>query len=137
VQKAPSIEIIRVIWLALLASQAVYIGVALIFSDAVGTGLGDNRILSVALALVSVASAALAHSLWRRASGAGLSLHEIATRQPARSVVFFIQAWAIDESIAIYGLMQALLGVPIAIWLPFSCAGALLLVLHRPVDPTA
>jgi hypothetical protein len=49
----------------------------------------------------------------------------------------FIMAWSIDESIAIYGLVQALLGISIMIWLPFSLAGALLLMLHRPVEPPA
>ncbi len=115
----------------------MYVGVGLLHPGLTGTSLGENRILSVALAVVSVATAGVAHLFWRRAAGANLPLHAILERDPAQSFILFVQAWVFDESIAVYGLVQALLGIPPAIWLPFGVASIVLLLLHRPVDPAA
>lgn len=136
-QTAASNQTKRIIWIALLVSQAVYVAIGLLHPGLTGTSLGENRILSLALAVVSVATAGVAHLFWRRAAGVNLPLHAILERDPTQSFIFFIQAWVFDESIAVYGLVQALLGIPPAIWLPFSVAGAVLLLLHRPVDPAA
>jgi F0F1-type ATP synthase membrane subunit c/vacuolar-type H+-ATPase subunit K len=127
----------RMIWLVLLAAQGVYVVVALFHPGFGGTSFADNHAFPIALALVSIVSCGMAHNFWRRASGAGLALHEITSRDPAKSFPLFLQAWVIDESIAIYGLIQALSGIPVMIWLPFSLAGALLLILHRPVESAA
>jgi hypothetical protein len=136
-ETTPLNKIQRLVWLLLLASQAVYIAVALLHPGLGATDLAENPIFSVALALVAVVSGGMAHILWRRASGANLSLHEFSSRHPVQMFPLFIMAWSIDESIAIYGLVQALLGISIMIWLPFSLAGALLLMLHRPIEPPA
>ncbi len=135
-QTTPLNKINRIIWLALLASQAVYIAVALLHPGFGDSNLAENRVFSIALAIVAVVSGGMAHFFWRRASGASLALHEISSRSPAQTFPLYIQAWVIDESIAIYGLVQALLGISITIWVPFSVAGALLLIIHRPVEPT-
>jgi hypothetical protein len=127
----------RMIWIALLFSQAVYIAVAFLRPGLVGTSFADNRIFSAALALVAVITAGMAHMFWRRASGQGLPFHEARGHDPAQSIPLFILAWVLDESIAIYGLVQALMGIPPEIWLLFSLAGAVLLIMHRPVEPTA
>jgi F0F1-type ATP synthase membrane subunit c/vacuolar-type H+-ATPase subunit K len=136
-ETTPLNKVQRLIWLLLLASQAVYVAVALIHPGLGATNLGESPVLSLALGLVAVVSGGVAHVIWRRASGANLSLHEFSNRQPAQMFPLFIMAWSIDESIAIYGLVQALLGISTLIWLPFSLAGALLLMLHRPVEPPA
>jgi hypothetical protein len=121
----------KILWLALIASQAVYLGVVL---SGVGTSRNqplDLPALPIALATVAVATAIGSHLCWRRASGAGRPIHRTSPN-PAASFTFYILAWALDESIAIYGLILGLLAFSAEVWSPFSVAALALMLVHRP-----
>ena len=70
----------------------------------------DLQALPIALAVVAVATAVGSHLCWRRASGAGRPIHTTPA-DPAASFTFFILAWVLDESIAIYALVLGLLAL--------------------------
>ena len=127
----------RLIWLTLLTSQIIYVVVGLTQSGAAGTSLSNERIFPIILGVVAIVTGGAAHFLWRRATGSSLPIHQAKRQTPQQAFIFFLLAWVLDESIAIYGLVLALLGLPASIWLAFSGGGAALLLLHRPVGPPA
>lgn len=110
----------RIIWLALVLSQAAYVFVAFVARGSAAISLAANPLLPLALAVVAVVTGTVAHMFWGRASDEEAEL------------TFLLLAWALDESVAIYGLVQALLGVPIWVWPWFCLAGVALLFMHRP-----
>lgn len=121
----------KILWLTLLASQVVYLAVIL---SGVGTTRDeplDLQALPIALAVVAIATAVGAHLCWRRASGAGRPIHTTPP-DPAASFTFYILAWVLDESIAIYGLVLGLLAFSPEVWGPFSVAALALMLVHRP-----
>jgi hypothetical protein len=121
----------KILWLALIAAQVMYLAVIL-------SGVGvtqdeplDLQALPIALAVVAVATAMGSHLCWRRASGAGRPIHTTPAG-PAASFTFYILAWVLDESIAIYGLILGLLAFSPEVWSPFSVAAFALILFHRP-----
>lgn len=129
----PTAQTLRVMWAALLATQAAEFGVAFFKAGVVGDDLADNRVLPLALLVAAVAAAGFAHYCWRQASGAGLTLHEAADMPIERRVSGCVVAWATDNAIALFGLLLALFGQPFPIWVGFSAVGAVLMLIHRPV----
>lgn len=124
-------RVAKILWLALIASQAVYLAVILIGVASVRDEPLDLAALPIALAVVAVATAVGSHLCWRRASGAGQPIHTTSP-DPAASYTFYIFAWALDESVAIYGLVLALLAFSPEVWSPFSVAAFALMLVHRP-----
>ena len=123
----------RILWLALLAAQGLY--VALLLSGVArlrGEPL-EIPALPLALAGVAVATGVGAHGFWRRASGTARPVH--AAPDPASAFTSYLLAWVLDESIGIHGLVLGLLGFGPGVWAPFSAAGLALTLLHRPAGP--
>jgi len=118
------------VWGALLSSQVIYVGVSV-------AGLGAREeplellLFPIILGFLAAGTALGAHFCWRRAVGAHLAVHE-ARPEPASAFAGYILAWALDESIAIYGLVLALLAFQAEIWACFSAASLALFLIHRP-----
>lgn len=111
-----------ILWAALLASQVVYVLVAL---SAEPVAFGLPGALPLGLGVVAAFVAVLADLFYRRATRVGRG----APRRPHEAALV---AWALDELIALLGLALALLGFAGSTWAGFSVVGAVLLVLHRP-----
>jgi hypothetical protein len=120
-----------IVWVALLVSQAVYVALLLSGTVPVQKAPSAGAIFPIALGAAATTTAIIAHNLWRRASGAGRPLHEVAP-DAAGAVPQYLIAWVLDESVGIYGLVLGFLGFPSATWALFSAAGFLLLLVHRP-----
>ncbi len=120
----------QILWATLLASQLVYLVILLSGVLEVPDEPGMPSTFPAVLAGVAILSAAGAHFFWRRASGAGLSLHD---SRPEPEVAFqgYLVAWVLDESIAILGLVLGFLGFGPAIWVPFQVGAFVLMLLHR------
>jgi F0F1-type ATP synthase membrane subunit c/vacuolar-type H+-ATPase subunit K len=121
----------QILWLTLLASQVVYVVVILSGAARTRDEPLDLPVFPLALAVVSVATAIGSHFSWRRATGAGRPIHAAAP-DPGTRFTFYILAWVLDESIAIYGLVLGLLAFSVAAWGPFSLAAFTLMLVHRP-----
>lgn len=128
----PSANLPRILWLTLLVAQAVYVAVGLTAPGLLGTSLADRAAFPLALGGVALASAAVAHVMWRRASGAGLAVHQAREADPQQTFTFLLLAWVVDESIALYGMLLALLGFALSTWLLFAAGAAALMLVHRP-----
>lgn len=120
----------QVLWAALLASQLVYVGILLSGMLDVPDEPGVSSTFPAVLAAVAIPLAAAAHFFWRRASGAGLSLHD-SRPEPEAAFQGYVIAWVLDESVAILGLVLGMLGFGMAIWAPFQVGAFLLMLLHR------
>ena len=118
----------QVLWIALMLSQAIYGLVALLVAEPRD---GVVAAMPLVLAAVGVASGVGAHLSWRRATGAGRALHAEPVRLADRFRGYLI-AWVLDESIAVFGLMLALLGFRSTTWAPFLAAGMARMLVHRP-----
>jgi hypothetical protein len=116
--------------MALLLSQLVYVG--LLFAG-IGTANEplDLPIFAQALGAVALATGIGSHFCWRRASGSGRAIHT-PPPEPAASFPFYIVAWTLDESIAIYGLVLGMLAFSMEVWGVFSLVAFSLTLLHRP-----
>ena len=120
----------QVLWITLLTSQAIYVGLLLSGLLANENPL-DLPILPITLGAVALGTGIGSHVCWRRATGAGRAVHEGAP-DPAASFTFYMLSWVLDESVAIYGLVIGMLGFALVAWLPFSVAGFVLMLIHRP-----
>ena len=120
-----------VFWLTLLAAQVLYVLVILSGAARTREEPLDLPALPIALAVVALATAIGAHVCWRRASGTGRPIHS-SPPEPATSFTFYILAWVLDESIALYGLVLGLLALSPSVWGPFSLAALVLMLVHRP-----
>jgi hypothetical protein len=121
----------RVLWSTLLASQLVYLALILSGVARVREQPLELPALPIAFGVVAGATGIAAHPLWRRASGAGRAL-PADPPEAAAAFTFFLLAWVLDESIAVYGLLLALLAFSPVSWSPFSAAALALMLVHRP-----
>ncbi len=121
----------QTIWLTLLVSQLIYVGIILSGVIQVRTEPVGIPVFPIVLGVVAATTAVASHVFWRRATGAGRALH-VAPPEPAAAFTSFLLAWVLDESIAIYGFVLSLLAFGAAAWAPFSLAGFVLLLVHRP-----
>ncbi len=121
----------KTIWLTLLVSQLIYVGIILSGVIQVRTEPVDIPVFPIVLGVVAATTAVASHVFWRRATGAGRALH-VAPPEPAAAFTSFLLAWVLDESIAIYGFVLSLLAFGATAWAPFSLAGFVLLLVHRP-----
>lgn len=122
-----------ILWGALLGSQLVYVAIAASGLVRIRQEPLDLPVLPIALGGVAFATAILSHVFWRRASGAGRALHQSGP-EPVAAQTGYLVAWVCDESVAIYGLVLALLAFGPGTWLAFSGAALVLMVLHRPAS---
>jgi F0F1-type ATP synthase membrane subunit c/vacuolar-type H+-ATPase subunit K len=119
------------LWAALLVAQVVYVGIAASGVAGRSRTSPPADVFSIALGVVGIGTAIGAHLCWRHSRGASRAAHE-PPPSPQQAFTFFLLACVLDESIAIYGLVLALLGAPVETWAPFSAAAFALLLLHRP-----
>jgi F0F1-type ATP synthase membrane subunit c/vacuolar-type H+-ATPase subunit K len=116
------------IWGSLLSAQVLF--VVLLLSGIVPAGRSQPGHLVTVLAVVAL-GAGIGDPMWRRAR-APLDRVMRQTPDPATLLPLYIVAWALDETIAIFGLVLGLLGFPPAVWGSFSTAGLILTLIHRP-----
>ncbi len=121
----------RVVWIALLLSQGIYVAIILFLAAQVRGAPPESSRLPMALGVVAVGTGVIAHVFWRRATGAGRAVH-LPPPEPAAAFQHRIVAWVLDESIAVYAVVLGFLGFGASTWAPFSVAGAALLLVHRP-----
>jgi len=119
-----------VLWITLLTSHALYVGLLLSGFLTHAEPL-ELPILPLLFGVVALGTAVGSHICWRRASGAGRAVHET---EPDSGAAFtsYILSWVLDETLAIYGLVLGLLGFALTAWIPFSIAGFVLMLMHRP-----
>jgi hypothetical protein len=129
----------RILWLALLASQAIHLAVAFLVKTGAGamSSLAFSR-LFFALAAVSLVTAAATILQRRHALVAPIQAGRLDPGTPegfAKALPPYLVALALVESISIYGLVLALLAQTGWIALPFATAAFALMVVHRPTAP--
>jgi len=125
---APTVPLL---WGALLASQLVYLAILVSGALPARERPLDLAALPVALGGAAAGAALAAHLLFRRGTGAGRAVHEAPPEEGA-ALTWLLLAWVLDEGVALAGLVLGLLGFSGAIWGPFSAAGLVLMLLHRP-----
>ncbi len=136
-------QAIRIFWLTLLASQVVYVAVIVGLDMRSRREPVDAPALLTTLAVVSVAMGLGAHFSWRRASGAerptpfsptppSSPLYRLLPPFYRLLPPFYLLAWLLDESIAICGLILGFLAFSPGVWIPFSLAAFVLMLIHRP-----
>jgi hypothetical protein len=117
----PSPGAMRIVWLSMLSSLAVYVLIGILVAPKGGLGHAVIVTFTAVLAVVAFAEVsavmALGSTLAARTSG------------PA----FAIVRWGIAESIAVYGLVLRMLGASLSTMIAFVAASAAVLVLWRPV----
>ena len=120
----------QILWPTLLAAPLAYVAVIL---GGIGTSERppDLPALPIALAGVALATGIGAQLSWRRATGAGQLAHATPP-DPAKAFTFYILAWVLDETIAIFGLILGLLAFSTGVWGLFSLAAFVLMFSHRP-----
>lgn len=120
----------QVLWVTLLVSQLIYLGILL--SGLVPVASEPmNLPLPEILGAAAVLTGATAQFFWRRASADGATL-QTGAPDPGAAATSYILAWVLDESIAIYGLLLGFLAFPATTWSLFSVAAFVLMLLHRP-----
>lgn len=135
----------RILWFAMLVSQGVYVYVARTAApDTPADGAGTLVVPLAAAAFVSaMMSFALPMFLHRSAmrrvepstmGGAPADLARIAV---ALYFTPFVLAIALSESVAVFGVVLALQGLPQSTYLPFIGAGALLVLVRFPTGRAA
>jgi hypothetical protein len=140
------LQVLRLIWIAHLASLAVFAGVGIAVSGSVSAAPDAAALLRPALVVVSVI-VALASLWWRRSLATSprspfylFAEEDVATgAQPVaegtgitRLQTNCIIVWALSESVAVFGLVLTILsGVPSDV-VPFLAGTVVLLYVHRP-----
>jgi hypothetical protein len=129
----------RIVWLALLASQVLYLAVPYLVT------LGGEPLPAMArtrlfFALAAVAAVTGAGSLVyrQRALVAPIAAGRLDPRTPegsARAFAPYVLNLVLTESIAIHGLVLALVSHERLVALPFALAAFALMAVHRPTAP--
>ena len=118
-----------VIWGSFLFAQALF--VALLLAGIVPAGRSQPAHLVTIFSLLALAAGIGAHIMWRRAR-APLDRVMREVPDPVALLPFYIVAWALDEAVALLGLVLGFLGFPAVVWSAFSAAGFILTLVHRP-----
>jgi hypothetical protein len=130
--------IARILWFALLLSQVIYLVVASVLPGDPASSPASVSVISLALAIVSIGIAALTLVMRRRALVAPIQAGQLDPNTPEghqRAFVPFIINLVLTESIAINGLVIALLSREPQRAYPFAIAGFALMYWHRPTAP--
>lgn len=133
-------QVPRFLWLAFVASIAVYGLVAFVLTKTGSLPAQPETADRLRLPLGIAACAAGGASLWLRSRhGAAHSdvptpAHPPQLAAPPGAAVppLGIVAWALSEAVALFGLVLAFLGQRFEDFVPFAAAGVALLILHRP-----
>lgn len=130
---------IQLVWFALLSSQVIYLAIPFVIRFA-GQPADPSfvRLLSVALGSVSLVVAIGTLIYRRRALVEPIRAGELdpSSQQGfARAFTPLILNLVLTESIAIYGLVLALLSHRPGSALPFAIGAFVLMYLHRPTAP--
>lgn len=128
----------RILWFALLASQAIYFWI-LAFSGAVPPVVEPPdpmlpMVLAGAAALVGVLSFALPMLLLRSIRAAPADPHAPRPSGHAATFVPFILSLSLSEAVALFGLVVGFLGHRVMVWAPFLVAGFLLTAWRFPTE---
>lgn len=130
-------QVARVVWLAMLASVAIYFVLLSVLTPTGSPGAAPEMIRLLRKAFVMVA-AGQTFAIWvirRRLLAPTLAVAPAGTPrelEPGRALGVHIVCWALAESIAIYGLVLGLIGRGSSLSTVFFAWGAGLLLLLRP-----
>lgn len=124
-----------IIWAAMVGAVAVYLLLGMQLGGRMAFGeLSRSPILPIAFGMVALGNAFAASFFWRRLRAADeerASRPEAASESHSSQLPRWIVVWALDESVGVFGLVLALLGYPLSIWVGFPLGAAVLLTLHR------
>ena len=129
---------LRILWIALLASQVIYLVVAFILPAGSAADPGTVDTLSFLLGGVAISIAAGTLVYRRRALVAPIQTGRVDPNTPEgfpKVFVPFVLNLVLSESIAIYGLVLVLLSHDPLRALPFAIGAFVLMYLHRPMAP--
>ena len=125
---------LRMVWMSMLGASVLYavLGFSGIYKSGtpVVIGLPLLPILAAVALVLAVAAVMLRGRLFDRVAG-------ISTNDPRRPVALTqasIIPWALDEMIAVFGVVLMILGRPAYQWLPFCALSFAMLLLHAPRD---
>ena len=119
----------KIIGFALFASQVLYI--ALLLSGIVVVSEAPQfPYVPIALGGAGFGAAVISHFMWRKA--ARLQDEPETSTSQQMLLGWCLVSWAMDESIALHGLVLGILGYPALIWSPFTIVALILAILHRP-----
>lgn len=118
-----------ILWISFLATQILF--VVLLLSGIVPAGRAPPQDLATVFTVLALAAGIVAHLTWRRARSHVVRVVR-KVPDPAALLPHYIVAWALDESIAIFGLVLGVLGFPPAVWSGLSAVAFFLTLMHRP-----
>lgn len=129
----------RLIWWALVASIGIYAAVAYTMAGALPPRDGTQiHVLAAALGVVSITVGMVTIFIRGRMLVGPIKRGELDPRTPAglqRAFVPFMVCLVLSESVAIYGLVLALLSGRSLYAAPFLMIAIVLLLIHRPTAP--
>lgn len=144
---SPSLLTPRILWAALLASQAMYVGLMVIGIFEVPEEPPDAMMLPV-LGVVALGTGAMSFVVpaFVRKSATEQVMRKLPQHEATDAAIFraaleagfapFILSIALSEAVAIFGLVLSALGFPLLYCLPFSALGAMLTLIRFPMART-
>jgi hypothetical protein len=130
--------IVRILWLALLVSQVIYLYVPSLLPGDSTASPASIDLISLALAVVSIGLGAFTLVWRRRALAVPIQTGQLDPNTPegfAKAYVPFMMNLVFTESIAINGFVIALISREPARAYPFAIAAFALMYWHRPTAP--
>ena len=114
----------RAMWLVFICAVGGYAALGFALPIVIDFGPELLRILAFTFIAIGVSAGLAGHLCWRKAQQAAPGT------QP--HYTFTLLAWALDETLALFGLILALGGIDTASWLLFLVPSVALLIVHRP-----
>jgi hypothetical protein len=127
-------RLLEVLWVVNFLSPLACTGLALYLGVNEAGAVRNLSFLPYLFGAIAAIVAVAAHILWRRWSPADLPVHRARARAADIPIlrVRLVQVWALDSMAGILGVVLALLGFPMDVWIWFMLAPAALLFLHHP-----
>ena len=139
-QNAPTLPVIRIVWLALVVAIVIYGVLAFVIPPQAGTartGFGNQTVLILYVAAALVLLTAVVFPRIMRRSAAANRDHTSSTQASAisqRAWVANVIRWALLEAIAILGLMASMIDGSPMLFLPLGLIAAAGMILSYPAE---
>ena len=114
---------LRAAWMTMLGSVVVFTVLGFVLPGLAELKFAESltETLAYVFVVIGVMFAVAGHLLYRRATG---------PNSPPGNLR--VVAWALDQSLAAFGVILALFGLPPTDWLVFPVMSLVLLLIHRP-----